>query len=213
MKQHWNQYWNSLDDLNKSHWEAGGSDHNLNSWYKSNPLPSKVLEIGCGTGTDSIWMAQQGSRVIATDVSDRVLHEANRRSNTAEVEIKFLNMNIVDDPINELFDLIYDRGCFHLYNQEADRIKFVQNIQKMLGTTGTWLSLCASVESWDSTQPGKSAKTAEQIIRVIEPFLRVVSVKEICLNNPPNPARAGWEIQAKPRVDPAAPWAEWMVDR
>ena len=213
MKQHWNQYWNSLDDLTKSHWEAGSPDHNLIKWFSSNLLPKTVLEIGCGTGTDSIWMSQQGCVVTATDVSNKVLSEAAKRSIQAGMNIKFVNVDLVEDQLDGVFDLIYDRGCFHLYNQGSDRLKFVEAVSKLLSPTGTWLSLNASVESWDSSQPGRSAKTAGQIIRVVEPVLRVISLKEIWLDNPPNPSRSGWEIQAKIRSSPCAPWAEWQVDQ
>lgn len=213
MKQHWNQYWNNLDDLTKSHWEAGGPDHNLTKWFASNLLPKTVLEIGCGTGTDSIWMSQQGCVVTATDVSDKVLNEAAKRSLQSGIDIKFINADIVEDRLDGMFDLIYDRGCFHLYNQELDRVKFVKAVSKLLSPTGTWLSLNASVESWDSTQPGRSAKTAGQIVRVLEPYLRLVSIAEINLSNPPTPARPGWEIQAKLRSSTCAPWAEWQVDQ
>jgi ubiquinone/menaquinone biosynthesis C-methylase UbiE len=213
MKQHWNQYWNSLENISISHWESEGPNCNLVKWYQSNLVPLKVLEIGCGTGTDSIWMAQQGSCVVATDVSDRVLNEARRRCADFKVEITFLNMDIVEDVVDQSFDLVYDRGCFHLYNQEADQIKFVKNIKKILNPGGTWLSLCASVESWDDTQPGKSGKTAGQLIKIIEPFMRVSSVKETWFKNPPGLGRYGWEIQSQLRTKPVAPWTEWLVDQ
>ncbi len=35
--------------------------------------PSKILEVNCGTGTDAIWLAQQGHQVLATDISEVML--------------------------------------------------------------------------------------------------------------------------------------------
>ena len=32
-----------------------------------------VLELGCGTGEDALWLARQGCRVLATDQSERML--------------------------------------------------------------------------------------------------------------------------------------------
>jgi methyl halide transferase len=210
MKQHWVQYWNDLEHIDQSHWEAGGPDHNLATWFQQNSLPARVLEIGCGTGTDSIWMAAQGSEVSAIDVSTKVLSEAQYRAQQQKVNVEFIEIDIVNDPIiDKQFDLIYDRGCFHLYNVESDRVKFVQQISKLLKPTGVWLSLNASVESWDPTQPGRSAKPIGQIVNTIEPYLQLTSIKSTFLENPPNPVRSGWAVLSQLRTRPPAPWTNW----
>ncbi len=38
--------------------------------------PSRILEVNCGTGTDAIWLAQQGHQVLATDISEGMLSVA-----------------------------------------------------------------------------------------------------------------------------------------
>ena len=42
-----------------------------------------VLELGCGTGEDAIWLAQRGVRVTATDVSQSMLNVAQRKAAAA----------------------------------------------------------------------------------------------------------------------------------
>ena len=42
-----------------------------------------VLELGCGTGEDAIWLAQRGVRVTATDVSQSMLDVAQRKAAAA----------------------------------------------------------------------------------------------------------------------------------
>jgi SAM-dependent methyltransferase len=37
------------------------------------PAESHVLELGCGTGEDALWLAQRGVRVLATDISPQML--------------------------------------------------------------------------------------------------------------------------------------------
>lgn len=37
------------------------------------PLPSRLFEIGCGTGTDALWLARAGHEVVATDISEQML--------------------------------------------------------------------------------------------------------------------------------------------
>src|SRR5688572_251600 len=44
-----------------------------------------VLELGCGTGEDAIWLAQRGVHVTATDVSHAMLAETRRKVEQAGV--------------------------------------------------------------------------------------------------------------------------------
>ena len=37
------------------------------------PPAARCLELNCGTGTDALWMAQQGYRVLATDISPKMV--------------------------------------------------------------------------------------------------------------------------------------------
>jgi len=40
---------------------------------------SRILELGCGTGEDALWLARRGHRVLATDVSTAMLDRAKRK--------------------------------------------------------------------------------------------------------------------------------------
>ena len=44
-----------------------------------------VLEIGCGTGEDAVWLAQQGIRVLATDLSPVMLQQTQAKAESAGV--------------------------------------------------------------------------------------------------------------------------------
>ena len=44
-----------------------------------------VLELGCGTGEDAVWLAQRGVHVLATDASPAMLEVAQRKAEMAGV--------------------------------------------------------------------------------------------------------------------------------
>ncbi|MFN8497667.1 MAG: class I SAM-dependent methyltransferase [Anaerolineae bacterium] len=49
------------------------------------PPGSRVLELGCGTGEDAVWLAQRGVRVFATDASPRMVEMARQKAARAGV--------------------------------------------------------------------------------------------------------------------------------
>src|SRR5919197_5976680 len=49
-------------------------------------LPGQhVLELGCGTGEDAVWLAKRGVSVVATDASAMMLSVADRKARQAGV--------------------------------------------------------------------------------------------------------------------------------
>lgn len=78
----------------------------------------KVLEIGCGIGTDTINFARHGAQVTAVDLSDKSLEIARGRSTIYGVQdnVQFFRGNAEDltsfVPVVP-YDLIYSFGVIH----------------------------------------------------------------------------------------------------
>ncbi|MDH7448059.1 class I SAM-dependent methyltransferase [Aquimarina sp. 2201CG14-23] len=69
-----------------------------------------ILEINCGTGHDAIWLASQGHRVIATDISSEMISVAKtkQRSDHKDLEFRQLDINKLETFDTEhSFDLIF----------------------------------------------------------------------------------------------------------
>lgn len=79
-----------------------------------------VLELGCGTGEDALWMASQGITVTATDASLGMLAQARQKAANASVEWLHLDMNALDEStLNHQFDGVFSN--FGAVNCAADR--------------------------------------------------------------------------------------------
>jgi len=78
----------------------------------------KVLEIGCGIGTDTINFARAGAQVTAMEISEESLNLTRQRAKVYGLEdkIKFYHANAEElskvIPI-ESYDLIYSFGVIH----------------------------------------------------------------------------------------------------
>ncbi len=78
----------------------------------------KVLEIGCGIGTDTINFARHGALVTAVDLTERSLEVARQRARVFGLEdrIRFIQANAEElsstVPV-EVYDLVYSFGVIH----------------------------------------------------------------------------------------------------
>jgi SAM-dependent methyltransferase len=84
--------------------------------------PGRALDLGCGTGAQSVYLAQQGWDVTAVDVVPRALKAARRRGQAAGIDsIDFRAADVGQLGLLGLNDvaLAFDRGCFHGLPEEA----------------------------------------------------------------------------------------------
>ncbi len=64
------------------------------------------LEIGCGTGKNTVWLSERAEHITAVDLSDEMLNRAKEKINSQKVN--FLTADITGewDFINKKYDLI-----------------------------------------------------------------------------------------------------------
>ncbi len=53
------------------------------------PAPSDVVDLGCGTGTLSVLLAEAGHRVRGTDLSPAMVERARAKASAAGLEVSF----------------------------------------------------------------------------------------------------------------------------
>ena len=64
------------------------------------PQGATVVDLGCGTGTLTVWLKQQnpGARVIGLDADPAILEFARAKADVAGVDIDFIESNASDLP-------------------------------------------------------------------------------------------------------------------
>lgn len=74
------------------------------------PAGANLLEVGCGTGTEAIWMSQQGHRVTAVDSSPRMLEILSARAEAAKVKIttRLLSAGKLATLVDEVGEAAFD---------------------------------------------------------------------------------------------------------
>jgi len=98
-------------------WDSGESPPELLDYLERHP-PGKALDLGCGTGTNVITLAQHGWNAVGVDFVGQAVRAARRKARRAGVEdrTRFIRGNVLDlQDLEGPFDLILDIGCFHVF--------------------------------------------------------------------------------------------------
>lgn len=76
----------------------------------------RALDLGCGTGTNSIYLARAGFHVVGVDFSGNAIAAARAQARRENIAIDFLTGDVTRLDalgVNDPFDFILDIGCFH----------------------------------------------------------------------------------------------------
>ncbi len=122
----------------KTPWDTGISPPELLD-YLARHAAGRALEMGCGTGTNAITLAQHGWEVHAIDFSSAAIRTARRKARRAGVQVAFYCRSVTKtDDLPVPFDLILDIGCYHGLHP-ALQAQYAANLERLLAPGGTLL--------------------------------------------------------------------------
>jgi SAM-dependent methyltransferase len=153
-------------------WDTGTPDPMLVGMIDTHAIkPCRTLDVGCGTGTNAIYLAQHGFDVVGVDISPLAVEKARAKANgrCRFEKVDFLNEAAPGGP----FQFVFDRGCFHVFDEDHERARFAENVAAGLVDGGVWLSLIGSTEGPPREQ-GPPRRNAREIMNAIEPSLEIL---------------------------------------
>jgi len=104
----------------------------------------KALDICCGAGTNTVYLATKGFQVTGIDISPTAIQYAKKKTEQAKVKIDFQVQNFLQLPFADgAFDFVFDMGCFHHVEVE-DRPAFIKGVHRVLKMGGTYMLTCFS---------------------------------------------------------------------
>ena len=158
-------------------WDIGRPDFNLIDMVTKRPIPAcKALEIGCGAGSNAVWLAQQNFEVTATDLSELAIQKAGERASDAGIDCTFLVADFLNDKVpGAPFGLVFDRGCFHSFDSDEERKQLAENVDWHLEKDGLWLSLIGSTDG-PSREVGPPQRSAKDIVIAVETYFEILSL-------------------------------------
>lgn len=198
--------WNERYQSGELPWDTGRPDPYLVAALADGALPTgRILELGCGTGTNAVWLAAQGCVVTALDISEAAVERARARAEAAGVEVDFRVVDLLTEPIpGAPYEAVFDRGCFHVFDSAADQATFAAKVAGVLAPDGRWLSLLGSTEG-APRDTGPPRRSARDIAAAIEPHLAILELSLTLMDTTNQGSAPAWRCLAASRAVPAQP--------
>ena len=137
--------WNLPYLFGRPHWDTGVTPPELIELVEGGTVPpGRALDIGCGTGTNAIYLARRGFEVVGTDIARLAIRRARRKAREAGASVSFYAGEAIKlgtsagPPIGGPFDLAVDIGCFHAV-QSGHRPAYGTMLRRVLREGGYYL--------------------------------------------------------------------------
>lgn len=177
-ERHWDSYWRRIDQGGPQArvlWETDpeySARADMERFLQHAKIDLPLLDLGCGSGKQTGYLAQCFPRVIGVDVSPTVVRRA-QQANTHETNVEFRVFNALDlkeaEALHDEFgDMnIYVRGVFHVID-EQDRDNFVTTLEILLGELGMLYLIELTAEALEYVRSISSDRTL-RFPRVVQP--------------------------------------------
>ncbi len=133
-----------------------------------------AVDLGGGSGTQAIALAKLGFTATCTDFSAGALEGGRKLAQEANVQVDFRYDDVTHTQLKSRFDLVLDRGCFHII-APARRPDYLQTVLQCLAPQGWFFFKCFS--ALEPPRPGPFCFTEAEIRDFFEPSLEILELR------------------------------------
>jgi cyclopropane fatty-acyl-phospholipid synthase-like methyltransferase len=143
-------------------WDIGRPQIEFVHLVKANEIQGSVLDVGCGTGEHSLYLAELDHEVWGVDSAPAAINKAMAKAQGRGLEVNYLLHDAIQlKSLGRTFDTVIDCGLFHTFSDE-ERPIFAKNLSTVLRPGGTYYMLCFSEHE---TGPGGPRRVSQAEIR------------------------------------------------
>jgi SAM-dependent methyltransferase len=130
-------------------WDIGRPQPAFIRLAEAGRLTGRVLDVGCGTGEQTLMAAAHGADAIGVDVARTAIERARSKAAERGIAVLFKVADALDlGTLGVIADTIIDCGVFHVFSDE-DRPRYVASLASVLRPGGMLYLMCFS-----ERQPG-----------------------------------------------------------
>lgn len=123
-----------------------GSPHKIEKYtelIESGVIPTgRAIDLGCGEGSNAIYLAKRGFEVTGVDFSSTAIKRATANAKAAGVEVTFVEDDLTNlSYIKGSYDLLVDFGALNDLNP-GDRDFYMKNVFPLIHPSSYFFLLC-----------------------------------------------------------------------
>jgi methyl halide transferase len=181
-------------------WDTGRPSSELQRVISKHGIkPCRALDIGCGTGTNSVWLAQQGFEATGIDLAPLAVERAKELAQAAGVVAHFVVADVLrlPDP-DQPFAFFFDRGCYHAVRRDEPN-QYAPAVSRQLAPGARGLILAGNAR--EPHDPGPPVVTEEEIRNELGAAFQILDLHEFRFDETPGvPERfLGWSCLVEKR--------------
>lgn len=160
-------------------WETGQPSQELARVIaEENIKPCRVIDLGCGSGINSVWLAQHGFEVTGVDVTPLAIEQARQRAAGAKVNVHFVLGDLLDfrEPL-EPFPFFFDRGCYHAVRQPDVQL-FLRTLTRLTAPGSLGLVLTGNAREPPPAGQGPPVVSEQEIRAELGSIFEIVRLRE-----------------------------------
>ena len=139
-------------------WDIPGPQPAFVALEEAGAIRGSVLDAGCGTGENALYLAARGYEVWGVDFVAAAVERAMTKARERGLDARYLVSDALKlDELNREFDSIIDCGLFHTFSDD-EREAYVAALAKALRPRGRYFVLCFS----DKEPPGVGPRRVSQ---------------------------------------------------
>jgi SAM-dependent methyltransferase len=144
-------------------WDIGRPQGAIVRAADAGAIGSPVLDVGCGTGENALFLAARGLEVWGVDVAPAAIIRAQEKARARNLPATFRVADALDlGALGRTFQSAIDSGVFHVFD-DADRARYVASLAAALRPGGTYVMLVFSDR--EPTEWGGPRRIREDEIR------------------------------------------------
>lgn len=149
-------------------WGIGRPQPAVVELEENGKIAGSVLDIGCGTGENALFLAERGHRVMGIDSAPSAIRTAREKAKQRRLPVDFRIFNALDlYALHEEFDTAIDSGFFHSLS-DYEREIFSQQLAIALRAGGRSRSCLTTSRAGPVRSGGRLARHhREELARTV----------------------------------------------
>jgi len=130
-------------------WDIGTQQPSVVRLAFEGAFTGAVLDAGCGTGENALYIASLGLPVLGVDVAETALGIARTKARERGIDVEFAVADALQlQHLGRAFQSVLDCGLFHTFDL-GERAQYIASLASVLQPGGTLYVLCFSDEGAD----------------------------------------------------------------